>query len=77
MSSPIGKFFKFIVVATGTVAAGYGIKKAYDNNFQDFKDFANKGKNLLCETFRPEKNDDEYEETIEIIEEDDISEFID
>ncbi len=77
MSSPIGKLFKFVVVAAGTVAAGYGIKKACDNDFQDFKDFAHKGKNLLCETFHSERRNDEYEETIEIIDEDDMPEFVD
>jgi hypothetical protein len=77
MSSAVGKLLKAAVVSAGAVAAGYGIKKAYENDFQDFKDFARKGKGLIDETFRAEKKTAGEDKSVDITDDEEVLEFVD
>lgn len=72
--SKIGKLFKFTFAVAGTAAIGYFVKKSAENDFQDIKDLAKKGKNLLCEKFCNEE-DAEEEIEVEIIDGENVFEY--
>lgn len=43
------KFIKFALTAVGAAAAAYGIKKAYEDDFEEVKDYVRKGRDMVSD----------------------------
>lgn len=43
------KLIKFVVTAVGAAAAAYGIKKAYEDDFEEVRDYVRKGRDAVCD----------------------------
>lgn len=43
------KLVKFMVTAVGAAAAAYGVKKAYEDDFEEVKGYVRKGRDAVCD----------------------------
>ncbi len=60
------KVVKAAVMTVGAAAAAYGIKKAYDDDFEEVKEIVKKGKDIVSEHVGSKKD---YEDDVTIIDE--------
>lgn len=60
------KFVKAVAITAGAAAAAYGIKKAYDDDFEEVKGYVKKGKDIVNEHIGCKSD---YEDDVTIIDE--------